>query len=179
MRFRLFFECRQKALATKQHPGFYRPDPVLRLLCRWRFHSHIPVVYLHRFTCIPGYTVLYQSYHLIRTEPVHTCPILLATDSWFAGEMALQANLFWHLYKRFLLKILKSKVCHWSDTECHLIFYLSSPKSFNFHVKVSKGQRQAPPVDQVLQCHPCPPVTGPGFTSSGVGVLMLKVCGFL
>lgn len=79
----LFFECRQKALATKQHPGFYRPDPVLRLLCRWRFHSHIPVVYLHRFTCTPGYTVLYQSYHLIRTEPVHTCPILLATDSWF------------------------------------------------------------------------------------------------
>ena len=26
---------------------------------------------------------------------------------------------------------------------------------------------------------PCPPVIGPGFTSSGVGVLMLKVCGFL
>lgn len=68
----LFFECRQRALATKQHPGFYRPDPVLRLLCRWRKLTHTSRI----SSPFHLYTWIYCFIPIIPSHPYGTCPYL-------------------------------------------------------------------------------------------------------
>ena len=68
----LFFECRQKSSGHKQHPGFYRPDPVLRLLCRWRKLTHTSRI----SSPFHLYTWIYCFIPIIPSHPYGTCPYL-------------------------------------------------------------------------------------------------------